>query len=144
MPRLCRRSWTSWSSSVDILEYKSHSLPKVPATLPAAVDPLKPSFSKTPWSPGSPKAKPTPHFLDMLGKEQYIGGAAVAGLLRNPTADDPYRYQFGFGNHHVTEAIPGALPLNGTNLPQKGRYGLYAEHLNGTSFISSRESVSNV
>ncbi|KAK3364471.1 Homogentisate 1,2-dioxygenase [Lasiosphaeria hispida] len=59
-------------------------------------------------------------------------------------ADDPYKYQFGFGNHHATEAIPGALPASGTNLPQKVRYGLYAEHLNGTSFISSRESVSNL
>ncbi|KAK0655137.1 Homogentisate 1,2-dioxygenase [Cercophora newfieldiana] len=73
-----------------------------------------------------------------------MGGAAVTGLLQHPTPDDPYRYQFGFGNHHATEAIPGALPLNGTNLPQRGKYGLYPEHLNGTSFISSRESVSNV
>jgi len=58
--------------------------------------------------------------------------------------DDPYKYQFGFGNHHVTEAIPGTLPRNGANLPQKSRYGLYAEHLNGTSFISSRDAASNV
>ncbi|KAK3695631.1 Homogentisate 1,2-dioxygenase [Podospora appendiculata] len=70
--------------------------------------------------------------------------AAGPGLIRDPTPDDPYRYQYGFGNHHSTEAIPGALPPNGTSLPQKGRYGLYAEHLNGTSFISSRDSVSNV
>ncbi|KAK3367174.1 Homogentisate 1,2-dioxygenase [Lasiosphaeria ovina] len=74
----------------------------------------------------------------MLVKEPYEGFGEP-----EPEAD-PYKYQAGFGNHHVTEAIPGALPRNGTNLPQKSRYGLYAEHLNGTSFISSRESVSNV
>ncbi|KAK4177565.1 putative homogentisate 1,2-dioxygenase [Triangularia setosa] len=58
--------------------------------------------------------------------------------------EDPYKYQLGFGNHHATEAIPGALPPHGTNLPQKGSYGLYAEHLNGTSFISSRAAASSV
>ncbi|KAK0665747.1 putative homogentisate 1,2-dioxygenase [Cercophora samala] len=57
---------------------------------------------------------------------------------------DPYKYQLGFGNHHVTEAVPGALPPHGTNIPQKGRYGLYAEHLNGTPFISGRNTVANV
>lgn len=57
---------------------------------------------------------------------------------------DPYKYQLGFGNHHVTEAIPEALPPPGTNLPQRGRYGLYAEHLNGTPFISPRDTVANV
>ncbi|KAM7213158.1 Homogentisate 1,2-dioxygenase [Rhypophila decipiens] len=57
---------------------------------------------------------------------------------------DPYKYQCGFGNHHATEAIPGALPRHGTNLPQKCPYGLYAEHLNGTSFISPRDTVTNV
>ncbi|KAK1758311.1 putative homogentisate 1,2-dioxygenase [Echria macrotheca] len=69
---------------------------------------------------------------------------ATGGLVTEPTVTDPYRYQLGFGNHHASEAIPGALPGYGTNLPQKHKYGLYAEHLNGTSFISSRESVSNV
>ncbi|KAK3337549.1 RmlC-like cupin domain-containing protein [Cercophora scortea] len=81
----------------------------------------------------------------MLTKDSPIPRiAAGTGLVRDPTPDDPYRYQYGFGNHHSSEAIPGALPPSGTNLPQKGRYGLYAEHLNGTSFISSRDSVSNV
>jgi len=59
-------------------------------------------------------------------------------------APDPYKYQTGFGNHHSSEAIPGALPAHGTNIPQRHKYGLYAEHLNGSSFISSRQSVSNV
>jgi len=67
---------------------------------------------------------------------------AVDRAQRN--ADEPYRYQRGFGNHHVSESIPGALPRNGTNMPQQCPYGLYPEHLNGTSFISSRETVSNV
>ncbi|KAK3331171.1 Homogentisate 1,2-dioxygenase [Apodospora peruviana] len=66
------------------------------------------------------------------------------GFIQDASEDDPYKYQLGFGNHHVTEAIAGALPPNGTNLPKKTRYGLFAEHLNGTSFISSRETVSNV
>lgn len=68
---------------------------------------------------------------------------AVTGHLSQPTPNDPYRYQHGFGNHHASEAFAGALPRNGTNLPQKHPYGLYAEHINGTSFISSRESVLN-
>ncbi|KAG8156995.1 hypothetical protein KVR01_013217 [Diaporthe batatas] len=68
---------------------------------------------------------------------------AVLGHISQPTPHDPYRYQHGFGNHHASEAFAGALPRNGTNLPQKHPYGLYAEHLNGTSFVSSRESVLN-
>ncbi|KAL1866685.1 hypothetical protein Daus18300_006629 [Diaporthe australafricana] len=68
---------------------------------------------------------------------------AVLGHISQPTPHDPYRYQHGFGNHHASEAFAGALPRSGTNLPQKHPYGLYAEHLNGTSFISSRESVLN-
>lgn len=59
-------------------------------------------------------------------------------------SEDPYRYQVGFGNHHSTEAIPGALPPHGTNLPQKSRYGLYAELLNGTSFMSTKSTAANV
>lgn len=71
-------------------------------------------------------------------------GSSATSLLNEVSLDDPYKYQFGFGNHHVTEAIPGALPHGGSNLPQKGRYGLYAEHLNGTPFISPRDTASNV
>ncbi|MFO0667695.1 MAG: homogentisate 1,2-dioxygenase [Polyangiaceae bacterium] len=44
---------------------------------------------------------------------------------------------FGFGNHHVTEAIPGALP-EGQNSPQKVPFGLYAEQLSGTAFTAPR------
>ncbi len=70
-------------------------------------------------------------------------GSAVA-VSGAPDDQEPYQYQHGFGNHHVSEAVPGALPRNGANLPQKCPYDLYPEHLNGTSFISSRETVSNV
>ncbi|ROV98775.1 hypothetical protein VMCG_06785 [Cytospora schulzeri] len=69
--------------------------------------------------------------------------SAVLGHVSQPTRHDPYRYQHGFGNHHASEAFAGALPRSGTNIPQKHAYGLYAEHLNGTSFISTRESVLN-
>lgn len=65
--------------------------------------------------------------------------------FREPDMDlDPYKYQCGFGNHHSTKAIPGALPPHGSNLPQKCPYGLVAEHISGTSFIASRETVSNL
>ena len=57
---------------------------------------------------------------------------------------EPYQYLCGFGNHHATEAVMGALPRHGTNLPQRHPLGLCAEHMNGTPFISSREAVSNV
>jgi homogentisate 1,2-dioxygenase len=80
----------------------------------------------------------------MYIKEPNLWSSAVTGVVSEPTNNDPYRYQFGFGNHHVSEAIPGALPRNGTNLPQKCEFDLVAEHLNGTSFISSRDTVSNL
>jgi hypothetical protein len=143
MLRFCRRSWAS-SLSVDTLRYKSPCPPKILASIPTSAGPLKSSLGQPSSSPSVTKAKATPRSRSMLGKDQHLGGAAVTGFLRDPTPDDPYRYQCGFGNHHATEAIPGALPRSGTNLPQKARYGLYPEHLNGTSFISSRESVSNV
>ncbi|KXX77397.1 Homogentisate 1,2-dioxygenase [Madurella mycetomatis] len=67
-----------------------------------------------------------------------------AACPKEASFEDPYKYQCGFGNYHATEAMSGALPPSGSNLPQKGRYGLYAEHLNGTPFISPRHSASNV
>ena len=69
---------------------------------------------------------------------------SLSGDVPKAGQAEPYSYLQGFGNHHVSEAIPGALPPRGVNIPQKCPYGLYPEHLNGTSFISSRESVSNV
>ena len=46
-------------------------------------------------------------------------------------------YLSGFGNHHATEAVPGALPV-GRNSPQKTPMGLYAEQLSGTAFTAPR------
>ena len=46
-------------------------------------------------------------------------------------------YQPGFGNHFVTESVPGALPV-GRNSPQRPPYGLYAEQISGTSFTTAR------
>ena len=43
----------------------------------------------------------------------------------------------GFANHHVTEAVEGALPV-GRNSPQRVPYGLYAEQLSGTAFTAPR------
>ncbi len=50
-----------------------------------------------------------------------------------PAAD----YLPGFGAHHVTEAIPGALP-QGQNSPQRPPFGLYAEQFSGTAFTAPR------
>src|SRR5688500_8808168 len=47
------------------------------------------------------------------------------------------RYLSGFGAHHETEAVEGALPV-GRNSPQKVPFGLYAEQLSGTSFTAPR------
>ncbi len=46
-------------------------------------------------------------------------------------------YLSGFGNHHATEAVPGALPV-GRNSPQRPPFGLYAEQLSGTAFTAPR------
>jgi homogentisate 1,2-dioxygenase len=47
------------------------------------------------------------------------------------------RYQPGFGNHFVSEAVAGALPV-GRNSPQRPPLGLYAEQISGTSFTTAR------
>lgn len=46
-------------------------------------------------------------------------------------------YLAGFGNHHASEAISGALPTN-QNSPQKCALGLYAEQLSGSAFTRPR------
>jgi len=43
----------------------------------------------------------------------------------------------GFGNHHASEAVAGALPV-GRNSPQRVAHGLYAELLSGTAFTAPR------
>ncbi|TDD96328.1 homogentisate 1,2-dioxygenase [Actinomadura rubrisoli] len=52
------------------------------------------------------------------------------------TATRP-EYLAGFGNQHVTEAVPGALP-EGRNSPQRAPLGLYAEQISGTAFTAPR------
>jgi homogentisate 1,2-dioxygenase len=46
-------------------------------------------------------------------------------------------YLSGFGSHHETEAVAGALP-QGQNSPQKVAFGLYAEQLSGSAFTAPR------
>jgi homogentisate 1,2-dioxygenase len=48
-------------------------------------------------------------------------------------------YLVGFGNHHISEAIPGALPAS-QNSPQKCALGLYAEQLSGSAFTRPRHA----
>ncbi len=50
---------------------------------------------------------------------------------------DTLQYQPGFGNHFVSEAVPGALPA-GQNSPQVCPKGLYAEQLSGSAFCAPR------
>jgi homogentisate 1,2-dioxygenase len=49
----------------------------------------------------------------------------------------PLRYLSGFGSHHESEAVAGALP-RGQNSPQKAPFGLYAEQLSGSAFTAPR------
>ena len=46
-------------------------------------------------------------------------------------------YLAGFGNHFVTEAVPGTLP-QGRNSPQKAPRGLFAELISGSAFTAPR------
>lgn len=48
-------------------------------------------------------------------------------------------YLQGFGNHHQTEAVKGALPLN-QNSPQHCNLGLYAEQISGSAFTRARHN----
>ncbi|HTV29821.1 MAG TPA: homogentisate 1,2-dioxygenase, partial [Xanthobacteraceae bacterium] len=56
---------------------------------------------------------------------------------RSAASHTPPQYQSGFGNHFVSEAVPGALPV-GRNSPQRPLHGLYAELISGTSFTTAR------
>ncbi|KAL3472357.1 Homogentisate 1,2-dioxygenase [Aspergillus californicus] len=69
--------------------------------------------------------------------------SATASFTSAPSATDPYIYQVGFGNRFASEAIPGTLP-NACNTPQRCKYDLVSEQLNGTPFVSPRASLSNV
>jgi homogentisate 1,2-dioxygenase len=58
----------------------------------------------------------------------------MTGVTADPGDE---RYQPGFGNEFVSEAVPGALPA-GRNSPQRAPLGLYAEQLSGTAFTQPR------
>src|SRR3954465_15503418 len=47
------------------------------------------------------------------------------------------KYLSGFGSHHESEAVAGALPV-GRNSPQQVAFGLYAEQLSGSSLTIAR------
>ncbi|KAE8552446.1 hypothetical protein TMatcc_002492 [Talaromyces marneffei ATCC 18224] len=76
--------------------------------------------------------------------QSTYGRSATDCYTSPPTAKDPYRYMVGFGNRFASEAVPGTLPEGGRNVPQKCAFDLYSEQLNGTSFISSRQTLQQV
>jgi homogentisate 1,2-dioxygenase len=57
--------------------------------------------------------------------------------MNDRSATTALKYLTGFGSHHESEAVPGALPV-GRNSPQKVPFGLYAEQLSGSSFTMPR------
>jgi homogentisate 1,2-dioxygenase len=57
--------------------------------------------------------------------------------MNDGAVDARLRYLSGFGAHHESEAVEGALPV-GQNSPQKAPFGLYAEQLSGTAFTAPR------
>ncbi|KAL4908295.1 hypothetical protein BDW74DRAFT_166068 [Aspergillus multicolor] len=66
----------------------------------------------------------------------------MASFATTSTATDPYTYQVGFGNRFASEAIPDTLPI-ACNTPQRCKYDLVSEQLNGTPFVSPRASTLN-
>ncbi|KAF2157474.1 Homogentisate 1,2-dioxygenase [Myriangium duriaei CBS 260.36] len=64
------------------------------------------------------------HYTDLMRKKHTREG-------------DSYEYQHGFGNRHMSEVIPGTLPVAQNN-PQQPRFGLYVEGLTGSSFAAPR------
>jgi homogentisate 1,2-dioxygenase len=65
--------------------------------------------------------------------------APLSGSMSDTSTPDsaPLRYLAGLGNHHETEALPGALPT-AQNSPQRCPYGLYAELVSGAAFTAAR------
>src|SRR5580700_4828771 len=63
--------------------------------------------------------------------------AKISNARTNGRAKTELRYQSGFGNEFVSEAVEGVLP-RGQNSPQKVAHGLYAEQLSGTAFTAPR------
>ena len=80
--------------------------------------------------------------LTQVVKTQIVKDAKVdlkARQTENKAApgEASLEYQSGFGNHFVSEAVAGALPV-GRNSPQRPPLGLYAEQISGTSFTTAR------
>lgn len=90
-----------------------------------------------------------------------FGASAAGSRTTAPTEADPYRYQLGFGNYFSTEAVyvlsiynceeganrdfsPDILPEPGRNAPQRCTFDLYSEQLNGTPFVSYRDTLQHV
>lgn len=69
--------------------------------------------------------------------------SAPAPYGPQPSTVDPFAYQPGFGNRFASEALPDVLP-RGLNCPQKVKYDLYSEQLNGSGFVSPRAQLHNV
>jgi len=57
--------------------------------------------------------------------------AKTANPRTNGRGKAELRYQSGFGNEFVSEAVEGVLP-RGQNSPQRVAHGLYTEQLSGT------------
>ncbi len=57
--------------------------------------------------------------------------------MNDATIGTRLEYLSGFGSHHESEAVEGALPA-GQNSPQKTPFGLYAEQLSGSAFTAPR------
>lgn len=70
-------------------------------------------------------------------------GTAPASYSTKPTANDPYRYQAGFGNRFLSEALPDVIP-EGQNTPQHVKYDLYSEQLNGAAVVTARKEIRHV
>ncbi|KAL8396531.1 hypothetical protein RB594_009950 [Gaeumannomyces avenae] len=79
----------------------------------------------------------------MKGVPSSPGVTCQSAFLAQPNPQDPYRYQVGFGNRFVSEAIPGTLP-RACNTPQKVKYNLYAEQLNGSTVATARATIQHV
>ncbi|KAF6842130.1 homogentisate 1,2-dioxygenase [Colletotrichum plurivorum] len=77
-------------------------------------------------------------YPDVSGRPPASGASARHAFTTEPTPEDPYAYQVGFGNRFASEAVPGTLPQS-CNVPQRVKYSLYSEQLNGSTFVSSRE-----
>ena len=71
-------------------------------------------------------------------RPRFHAEGAISGDMEGKRGLSPVlKYLSGFGAHHESEALPGALPV-GRNSPQKVPFGLYAEQLSGSSFTMPR------